>query len=202
VVITGHDRDELGALVFPNLSIWRASGSEALRARLQETFDRLSRDTTDLLVIAREMQRAGAGIRSLAEPFLDTTSDFAEIIFAILGVAAKLERRRILEHRPRDEPFSAQVGERNAAYGRINSRSLATDRKFRSSSASGDTSSPRALALPKAVRKLARTSASAVGVLGSSLSLFRWAPRADQRVSWTSSLTVFFSCRDPFHPRS
>jgi hypothetical protein len=32
--------------------------------------DRLSRDTTDLLVIARHMQRAGAGIRSLAEPFL------------------------------------------------------------------------------------------------------------------------------------
>src|SRR6201997_775753 len=59
--------------------------------------DRLSRDTTALLVIAREMQRAGAGIRSLAEPFLDTTSDFAEIVFAILGVAAKRERRRILE---------------------------------------------------------------------------------------------------------
>ena len=30
------------------------------------TVDRLSRDTTDLLIIAREMQRAGAGIRSLA----------------------------------------------------------------------------------------------------------------------------------------
>jgi DNA invertase Pin-like site-specific DNA recombinase len=59
--------------------------------------ERLSRDTTDLLVIAREMQRAGAGIRSLAEPYLDTTSDFAEIVYAILGVAAKLERRRILE---------------------------------------------------------------------------------------------------------
>ena len=52
--------------------------------------DRLSRDTTDLLVIAREMQRAGAGIRSLAEPYLDTTSDFAEIIFSILGMAAKI----------------------------------------------------------------------------------------------------------------
>jgi DNA invertase Pin-like site-specific DNA recombinase len=63
--------------------------------------DRLSCDTTDLLVISREMQRAGAGIRSLAEPFLDTTSDFAEIIFAILGVAAKLERRRILERTAR-----------------------------------------------------------------------------------------------------
>ena len=44
--------------------------------------DRLSRDTTDLLVIAREMRRAGAGIRSLAEPYLDTTSDFAEIVLA------------------------------------------------------------------------------------------------------------------------
>jgi DNA invertase Pin-like site-specific DNA recombinase len=59
--------------------------------------DRLSRDTSDLLVIAHEMQRAGAGFRSPAEPYLDTTSDFAEIVFAILGVAAKLERRRILE---------------------------------------------------------------------------------------------------------
>jgi len=45
--------------------------------------------------------RAGAGIRSLAEPFLDTTSDFAEIVFAILGVAAKLEHRRIKERTAR-----------------------------------------------------------------------------------------------------
>jgi DNA invertase Pin-like site-specific DNA recombinase len=63
--------------------------------------DRLSRDTTDLLNIARDVQRAGAGIRSLAEPFLDTTSDFAEIVFAILGVAAKLEHRRIRERTAR-----------------------------------------------------------------------------------------------------
>src|SRR3984957_1131637 len=46
-------------------------------------------------------QRAGAGIRSLAKPYLDTTSDFAEIVFAILGVAAKLERRRIAERTAR-----------------------------------------------------------------------------------------------------
>ena len=31
----------------------------------------------------------------------DTTSDFAEIIFAILDIAAKLERRRILERTAR-----------------------------------------------------------------------------------------------------
>ena len=29
--------------------------------------DRLSRDTTDLLVIARDLQKAGAGLRSIAE---------------------------------------------------------------------------------------------------------------------------------------
>jgi len=61
--------------------------------------DRLSRGTTDLLIIARKMQRVGAGIRSLAEPFLDT--NFAEIVFAILGVAAKLEHRRIKERTAR-----------------------------------------------------------------------------------------------------
>ena len=77
--------------------------------------DRLSRDTTDLLAIARDMERAGAGIRSLAEPFLDTTSDFAEIIFAILGVAAKLERRRILERTARGR---ADAKEKGVRFGR------------------------------------------------------------------------------------
>src|SRR5947209_16996653 len=48
--------------------------------------DRLSRDTTDLLAIAREMQRAGAGIRSLAEPFLDTTSGFSRSFLRFLAL--------------------------------------------------------------------------------------------------------------------
>jgi DNA invertase Pin-like site-specific DNA recombinase len=63
--------------------------------------DRLSRDTTDLLVIARDLQNAGAGLRSIAEPVVDTTSDFAELVLAMLGVAAKLERRRIKERTAR-----------------------------------------------------------------------------------------------------
>ena len=89
---TATDPPQLG-----NLMKWLAPGDVVITPAV----DRLSRDTTDLLVIAREMQRAGAGIRSLAEPYLDTTSDFAEIVFAILGVAAKLERYRILECRAR-----------------------------------------------------------------------------------------------------
>lgn len=58
--------------------------------------DRISRDTTDLLVLARDIQRAGAGLKSLAEPIVDTTSDFVELVLAALGIAAKLERRRII----------------------------------------------------------------------------------------------------------
>jgi DNA invertase Pin-like site-specific DNA recombinase len=63
--------------------------------------DRLSRDTTDLLVIARDLERVGAGLRSIAEPLIDTTSDFKELILAIFGIAAKLERRRIIDRTAR-----------------------------------------------------------------------------------------------------
>jgi len=75
--------------------------------------DRLSRDTTDLLNIARGIQRAGAGIRSLAEPYLDTTSDFAEIVLAILGVAAKQHPRG---RAPAPSPLPANVTHDNVLY--------------------------------------------------------------------------------------
>ena len=74
--------------------------------------DRLSRDTTDLLVIARDMQRAGAGLRSIAEPVVDTTSDFAELVLAMLGVAAKLERRRIMARTARGRADAKAKGVR------------------------------------------------------------------------------------------
>ncbi len=72
--------------------------------------DRLSRDTTDLLIIARDVQQAGAGLRSLAEPVLDTTGDFAELVLAMLGVAAKLERRRIIERTARGRADAKAAG--------------------------------------------------------------------------------------------
>jgi DNA invertase Pin-like site-specific DNA recombinase len=77
--------------------------------------DRLSRDTTDLLVIARDMQRAGVGLRSLAELVLDTTGDFAELVLAMLGVAAKLGRRRIAERTARGRADAKAKGVRFAA---------------------------------------------------------------------------------------
>ena len=72
--------------------------------------DRLSRDSTDLLIIARDIQQAGAGLRSLADPVLDTTGDFAELVLAMLGVAAKLERRRIVERTARGRADAKAAG--------------------------------------------------------------------------------------------
>ncbi|MCF2525416.1 recombinase family protein [Bradyrhizobium sp. G127] len=63
--------------------------------------DRLSRDTTDLLVLARQMQQAGAGLKSLAEPLVNTTSEFSDLVLAVLGLAAKFERRRMMERTAR-----------------------------------------------------------------------------------------------------
>ncbi|WP_140419318.1 recombinase family protein, partial [Sphingobium sp. Z007] len=41
--------------------------------------DRLARNTRDLLNILHAVKEAGAGFRSLAEPMVDTTSQFAEV---------------------------------------------------------------------------------------------------------------------------
>src|SRR6185295_3751499 len=46
VVITGHDRDRLAALVFPNLVACRGMSGTVLRARLQPVFDRLAQTST------------------------------------------------------------------------------------------------------------------------------------------------------------
>ena len=46
VVITGHDRDRLGALVFPNAVACSGIDAAALRARLQPVFERLAREST------------------------------------------------------------------------------------------------------------------------------------------------------------
>jgi DNA invertase Pin-like site-specific DNA recombinase len=47
------------------------------------------------------VEKAGAGLRSIAEPLIDTSSDFKELILAIFGIAAKLERRRIIDRTAR-----------------------------------------------------------------------------------------------------
>ena len=59
--------------------------------------DWVSRDAADLLGIAKDFKTEGVGLRSLAEPVIDTTSEFSDIVLAVLGLAAKLEHKRIRE---------------------------------------------------------------------------------------------------------
>jgi DNA invertase Pin-like site-specific DNA recombinase len=77
--------------------------------------DRLARNTRDLLNILHAVRDAGAGFRSIAEPMVDTTSQFAEVIIAVLGVAASYERHRITE---RTAAGRVQAKARGVKFGR------------------------------------------------------------------------------------
>lgn len=59
--------------------------------------DCLSRDAADLLTIARDLKDAGVGLRSIAEPMIDTTNEMAGVVLAVLSVAATLEHKRLRE---------------------------------------------------------------------------------------------------------
>lgn len=60
--------------------------------------DRLARDPVDLLNILNAVKSAGASLRLLDEPFIDTTSEMADLIAFLVGWAARWHRQRILEN--------------------------------------------------------------------------------------------------------
>lgn len=59
--------------------------------------DRLARSTTDLLHIAERLKNIGAGLRSLAEPWADTTSPAGRMVLTIFAGIADFERSLISE---------------------------------------------------------------------------------------------------------
>ena len=65
--------------------------------------------------ILHAVKEAGAGFRSIAEPMVDTTSQFADVIIAVLGVAASYERHRITE---RTAAGRVQAKARGVKFGR------------------------------------------------------------------------------------
>jgi DNA invertase Pin-like site-specific DNA recombinase len=88
----------------------RSAGANADRPKLRQALkslepgdvlvvtaiDRLARDTRDLLNILHEVKLSEAAFRSIAEPLVDTSSELAEVVIAVLGIAAKWERGRII----------------------------------------------------------------------------------------------------------
>ncbi|WP_010220034.1 recombinase family protein [Sphingomonas sp. PAMC 26621] len=57
--------------------------------------DRLARSTQDLLDIAEKLKEAGAGLRSLAEPWADTTSPAGRMVLTVFAGIAEFERELI-----------------------------------------------------------------------------------------------------------
>ena len=57
--------------------------------------DRLARSTRDLLEIAELLRDAGAGLRSLREPWADTTSAAGRMVLTVFAGMAEFERALI-----------------------------------------------------------------------------------------------------------
>lgn len=59
--------------------------------------DRLARSTGDLLDIAERIRTAEAGLRSLAEPWADTTTPAGRMVLTVFAGMAEFERSLIVE---------------------------------------------------------------------------------------------------------
>jgi DNA invertase Pin-like site-specific DNA recombinase len=59
--------------------------------------DRLARSTRDLLDIAETIRLAGAGLKSLSEPWADTTSPSGKMVLTVFSGMAEFEKELILE---------------------------------------------------------------------------------------------------------
>lgn len=77
--------------------------------------DRLARSTRDLLEIADAINDAGAGLRSLSEPWADTTSPAGTMILTVFAGIAEFERKLILE---RTQAGRAAALQRGVRFGR------------------------------------------------------------------------------------
>lgn len=77
--------------------------------------DRLARSTRDLLDIAELLKQADAGLRSLHEPWADTTSPAGRMVLTIFAGMAEFERELINE---RTSSGRVQAKARGVRFGR------------------------------------------------------------------------------------
>src|SRR3954451_24839694 len=88
------------------------------------------RHPTDLLVLGRHIRTRGARFVSIAEPIVDTDSEFWELVAACFGIAAKFELRRIRE-RTAAGRAGGEVRAQAKAYPAPEARGLAPARRGR-----------------------------------------------------------------------
>jgi DNA invertase Pin-like site-specific DNA recombinase len=82
--------------------------------------DRLARSTRDLLEISDTIAQAGAGLKSLSEPWADTTSPAGRMVLTVFAGLAEFERELIKE---RTGTGRIAAKERGVRFGRPSSLS-------------------------------------------------------------------------------
>ncbi|ESL57033.1 hypothetical protein L458_05121 [Klebsiella pneumoniae BIDMC 22] len=106
-----NQRAELAAAGCAKIFAEKITGTHAKRPELARMFDhlrpgdvvtvtsldRLARSTRDLLNIAERMESAGVGLRSLAEPWADTTSPAGRMVLTVFAGIAEFERSLIVD---------------------------------------------------------------------------------------------------------
>lgn len=88
--------------------------------------DRLARATKDLLELAEHLNRAGAGLRSLGEPWADTTSPSGKMVLTVFFAGiAEFERSLIAERTSAGPSCCSEKGVRFGRPTKLSSEQVA-----------------------------------------------------------------------------
>ena len=90
--------------------------------------DRLARHTSDLLKIADRIGAAGAAMRSLAEPWADTTTPAGKMVMTVFAGIAEFERSVIVERTGRGREAAMKRGVEFGPKRKITSQQIETAR--------------------------------------------------------------------------
>lgn len=100
--------------------------------------DRVARDPLDLLNILGAVKSAGAGMRLLDEPFIDTTSEMSDLIMFIVGWAARWHRKRILENTAHGREIALRKGVRFGRKPKLTKEQMADIMRQRAAGVTGN----------------------------------------------------------------
>ncbi len=92
--------------------------------------DRLARSTRDLLDVAEQIKGAKAGLRSLAEPWADTTSPAGRMVLTVFAGMAEFERALIHQRTSAGRVAARQRGVRFGRTPKLGPEQLAFARRL------------------------------------------------------------------------
>ena len=92
--------------------------------------DRLARSTRDLLEVAELLKQANVGLRSLAEPWADTTSPAGKMVLTVFAGIAEFERALIAERTSAGRYAARKRGVRFGRPSKLSSEQITLGRRL------------------------------------------------------------------------